>query len=68
MSDKGKKAPTEEREDLDRMDRAKARRAILKKLGRFATVTTPTVTLLLAAQSKPAHAAPSATCCAIIKP
>ena len=68
MSDKGKTAPGEEREDLDRMDRAKARRAILKKLGRFATVTTPTVTLLLAAQSKPAHAAPSVTCCAIIRP
>ncbi len=61
MSDKGKKTPAE-REDLDRMDRAKARRAILKKLGRFATVTTPTVTLLLAAQSKPAHAQPSNVC------
>ena len=68
MADKGKTTPPEEREDLDRMDRAKARRAILKKLGRFATVTTPTVTLLLAAQSKPAHAAPSTTCCAVIKP
>ena len=62
MADKGKKSPAEQREDLDRMDRAKARRAILKKLGRFATVTTPTVTLLLAAQSKPAHAQPSNVC------
>ena len=62
MSDKGKKTREEGREDLDRMDRAKARRAILKKLGRFATVTTPTVTLLLAAQSRPAHAQPSNVC------
>jgi len=65
MSDSSKKPPKGAPEDLDRMDKATARRAILKKLGRFATVTTPTVTLLLAAQSKPAHAAPSITCCAI---
>jgi hypothetical protein len=34
----------------------KERRAALKKLGRFAAVTAPTVTLLLAAQVKPAQA------------
>jgi hypothetical protein len=37
---------------------AKQRRALLKKLGRFAAVTAPTVTLLLAAQTKPGGAAP----------
>jgi hypothetical protein len=30
--------------------------AVLKKLGRFAVVTAPAVTLLLAAQTKPARA------------
>jgi hypothetical protein len=38
---------------------AKQRRALLKKLGRFAAVTAPTVTLLLAAQTKPGGAAVS---------
>ncbi len=38
---------------------AEARRALLKKLGRFAGVTAPTVTLLLAAGTKPASAFPS---------
>jgi hypothetical protein len=33
-----------------------ARRAALKKLGRFAGVTAPAVTLLPAAQTKPARA------------
>ena len=32
---------------------AKERRALLKRLGRFAAVTAPTVTLLLAAQGRP---------------
>jgi hypothetical protein len=43
---------------------ARGRRALLKRLGRFAAVTGPTVTLLLAAQTKPGRAAPSgcATC------
>ena len=59
MSDKDKKAPEQEPEDLTKMDQAKTRRATLKKLGRFATVTAPTVTLLLAAQTKPSSAAPS---------
>jgi hypothetical protein len=40
------------------------RRALLKRLGRFAAVTAPTVTLLLAAQTKPGNAAVS---CAPIK-
>jgi hypothetical protein len=35
---------------------AKERRAALKKLGRFAAVTAPAVTLLLAAQLKPTQA------------
>ena len=35
-----------------------SRRAAFKKLGRFAVVTAPAVTLLLAAQTKPARAAP----------
>ena len=33
------------------------RRAMLKKLGRFAVVTAPAVTMLLAAGTKPAKAA-----------
>ncbi len=56
MSDSDKKTCKEGPEDLTRMDQAKARRAALKKLGRFATVTAPTVTLLLAAQTKPTSA------------
>jgi hypothetical protein len=38
---------------------AKQRRALLKKLGRFAAVSAPTVTLLLAAKAKPGAAAAS---------
>jgi hypothetical protein len=34
------------------------RRAALKRIGRFAAVTPPTVALLLAGASKPARAAP----------
>ena len=41
---------------------AKERRALLKKLGRFAAVTAPTVTLLLAAQAKPGRAFPTSAC------
>ncbi len=37
------------------------RRPILRKLGRFAAVTAPTVALLLAAKTKPAKAGPSST-------
>jgi hypothetical protein len=58
MSDKKTETP----EDLTRMDQAKTRRATLKKLGRFATVTAPTVTLLLAAQTKPSKALPPSPC------
>ncbi len=36
----------------------KQRRALLKKLGRFAAVSAPTVTLMLAAKAKPGNAAP----------
>jgi hypothetical protein len=35
-----------------------ARRALLKKAGRFVAVSVPAVTLLLAASSKPAKAVP----------
>ena len=38
------------------------RRAMLKKLGRFALVSAPTVTLLLAAGTKPAKAASCSNC------
>jgi len=66
MSDTDKKAPQQKPEDLTTMDRAKSRRATLKKLGRFATVTAPTVTLLLAAQTKPSRAAtPSPSPCSV---
>jgi hypothetical protein len=54
MSDTDKKKSKPE--DLTRMDKARSRRTALKKLGRFATVTAPAVTLLLAAQTKPGHA------------
>ncbi len=36
-----------------------SRRAMLRRLGRFAAVTPPAVTLILAARAKPALAAPS---------
>jgi hypothetical protein len=56
MSKSDDKKPRKAREDLDEMDRAPSRRAALRKLGRFATVATPTVSLLLAAKAKPAGA------------
>jgi hypothetical protein len=62
MSESNKKTPKQTPKDLTRMDQAKKRRAVLKKLGRFATVTAPTVTLLLAAQSKPSRAASPSPC------
>jgi hypothetical protein len=66
MSDTDKKTPQQKPEDLTTMDQAKSRRATLKKLGRFATVTAPTVTLLLAAQTKPSRALPpSSSPCSI---
>ena len=43
----------------DKSANAKQRRALLKKLGRFAAVSAPTVTLLLAAKAKPGAAAAS---------
>jgi hypothetical protein len=62
MTDSDKKTPKETSEDLTTTDQAKTRRATLKKLGRFATVTAPTVTLLLAAQTKPSKALPPSPC------
>ncbi len=38
---------------------SRERRAVLRRLGRFAAVSGPAVTLLLAAESKPASAATS---------
>ena len=55
-SDKLQKNPTKTKT-------AKQRRALLKKLGRFAAVTAPTVTLLLAAQVKPGGAVPASQSC-----
>ena len=43
----------------DKSVNARHRRALLKKLGRFAAVSAPTVTLLLAAKAKPGAAAAS---------
>ena len=45
-----------------------SRRAALRRLGRFAAVSAPAVTLLLAAESKPASAATSkcVASCAVI--
>jgi hypothetical protein len=37
------------------------RRAVLKRIGRYAAVTPPAVALLLAGASKPAKAQPSST-------
>jgi hypothetical protein len=56
MSKRDDKKSTTSREDLSQTDRAPTRRTALKKLGRFATVTAPTVSLLLAAQTKPGAA------------
>ena len=48
---------------------SRERRAVLRRLGRFAAVSAPTVTLLLAAQSKPAGAVPnSIKTCAVTNP
>ncbi len=47
---------------------AQARRQVLRRLGRFATVTAPAVTLLLAAQTKPVGAQIISRCAAIAQP
>ena len=44
---------------------SKARRDMLVKLGRFTAVSAPAVTMLLAAQTKPASAVTSQNCSAI---
>ena len=52
--------------DVKKVDKrslsSKERRAVLRKLGRFAAISAPAVTLLLAAQTKPASAVISETC------
>ena len=45
-------------QDAPEATEAKSRREALKKIARFTAVTAPAVTLLLAASSKPARAAP----------
>lgn len=48
---------------------SRERRAVLRRLGRFAAVSAPAVTLLLAAESKPAAAIGSCVAsCAVINP
>lgn len=42
---------------------SRERRAVLRRLGRFTAVSAPAVTLLLAAQSKPAGAVPNSNSC-----
>ena len=54
------KAVTEDRPTASSV--SQERRAVLKKFGRFATVTAPAVTLLLAAATKPAKAACTSPC------
>lgn len=44
---------------------SKARREVLVKLGRFTAVSAPAMTILLAAQTKPASAVTSQNCSAI---
>ena len=47
--------------DAGKASTARQRRALLKKLGRFAAVSAPTVTLLLAAGAKPGAAGPGSS-------
>jgi hypothetical protein len=49
---------------------SRERRAVLRRLGRFAAVTAPSVTLLLAAESKPAAAitSPCRASCSVATP
>jgi hypothetical protein len=42
---------------------SRERRTVLRRLGRFAAVSAPAVTLLLAAQSKPAGAVTNSNSC-----
>jgi hypothetical protein len=43
---------------------SRERRAVLRRLGRFAAVSAPAVTLLLAAETKSASAVPNSRCAA----
>jgi len=47
---------------------APARREVLRKLGRFTAVSAPAITLLLAAQAKPASAQPISKCASANQP
>lgn len=47
---------------------SRERRAVLRRLGRFAAVSAPAVTLLLAAESKPAAAISSCVASCAVSP
>ena len=46
---------------------SRERRAVLRRLGRFAAVSAPAVTLLLAAETRPASAVPNSQCAAAVQ-
>jgi len=50
--------PVDDNKASEGQEAREGRRPVLRKLGRFAAVTAPTVALLLAARTKPAKAAP----------
>ncbi len=53
---------TEIRQETNKTQPVAERRAALKKLGRFAAITAPAVTLILAAGTRPAAAPPCSPC------
>ena len=53
---------TETRDKTDKTKPLVPRRAALKKVGRFAAITAPAVTLILAAGTRPAAAPPCSNC------
>ena len=54
---------SDKRKDCDKTLSSRERRAVLRKLGRFAAVSAPAVTLLLAAETRPAAAIGSGETC-----
>ena len=63
----GKQSVSDAKKDDNRSLSTKGRREVLRKLGRFAAVSAPAVTLLLAAQTKSAAAFIS-NCAALSQP
>jgi hypothetical protein len=51
--------PVDDNKASEDQEAREGRRPVLRKLGRFAAVTAPTVALLLAARTKPAKAVTS---------